>query len=188
MLSSKELMEKTGVSRATLNNYIGLGLIPKPVVKHPDSADSKARRLGYFPASAVSKVDKIRRLKRDGMRMPEIVEKLTSDGAPAAAPTPAIEMAPVLAPVQAQSAVPIVAQDNSPTVNEPRDPSPSDLPGRDPRLAELSVLATELEHADKIRAELPPEEYFELINRILADLEPLSRSDAGNRVFSGPCH
>ena len=43
MLSSKELMEKANVSRATLNNYIGMGLIPKLIVKISDSADDKAR-------------------------------------------------------------------------------------------------------------------------------------------------
>ena len=53
MLSSKELLEKSGLSRATLNNYIALGLLPRPLVKHPEEPDDRARRLGYFPESAL---------------------------------------------------------------------------------------------------------------------------------------
>ena len=59
MYSSKELMDKAGVSRATLNNYIGMGLIPKPIVKNPDSTDDKARRLGYFPEDALDRLHEI---------------------------------------------------------------------------------------------------------------------------------
>tara|TARA_B100000315_G_scaffold259931_1_gene318187 strand:- start:12348 stop:13925 length:1578 start_codon:yes stop_codon:yes gene_type:complete len=77
MLSSKELLEKAGVSRATLNNYIGMGLIPKPVVKNPDSADDKARRLGYFPAESLDRLREIDEMKKRGMRMADIVAVLT---------------------------------------------------------------------------------------------------------------
>ncbi len=30
MLNSKQLIEITGISRATLNNYVALGILPKP--------------------------------------------------------------------------------------------------------------------------------------------------------------
>jgi adenylate cyclase len=74
MYSSKELMDKAGVSRATLNNYIGMGLIPKPIVKNPNSADDKARRLGYFPEDALDRLNEINELKKRGMRMANIIE------------------------------------------------------------------------------------------------------------------
>lgn len=77
MLSSKELMEKAGVSRATLNNYIGMGLIPKPVIKNPDSAEDKARRLGYFPENALERLHEIDGMKKRGMRMASIIDALT---------------------------------------------------------------------------------------------------------------
>jgi len=76
MLSSKELMERTGVSRATLNNYIGMGLIPKPVVKQPDAGKSKARRIGCFPSNTVNKLERIKALKKQGVRMEDIALKL----------------------------------------------------------------------------------------------------------------
>jgi adenylate cyclase len=74
MYSSKELMDKAGVSRATLNNYIGMGLISKPIVKNPNSADDKARRLGYFPEDALERLYEINELKKRGMRMANIIE------------------------------------------------------------------------------------------------------------------
>ncbi len=76
MLSSKQLIEKSGLSRATLNNYITLGLLPKPVVRQPTSDKDRARRLGYFPESAVRRIKKIDDLKKRGLRMAEIVTQL----------------------------------------------------------------------------------------------------------------
>ena len=35
LISSKEVLEKSGISRATLNNYIKMGIIPKPIVQSP---------------------------------------------------------------------------------------------------------------------------------------------------------
>ncbi|MDG2482333.1 MAG: hypothetical protein P8Q36_15910 [Alphaproteobacteria bacterium] len=67
MLTSKELIEQAGISRATLNNYIALGLLPKPEVMAPEGGDSKARRIGYFPDEAVTVLERVRVLK-DGER------------------------------------------------------------------------------------------------------------------------
>ncbi len=78
MLSSKELLEKSGVSRATLNNYIGLGLIPKPVVKNPEHPEDRARRLGYFPADTLDRLAEISQLKKQGLRIAEIAARLNA--------------------------------------------------------------------------------------------------------------
>lgn len=80
MISSKELLEKTKISRATLNNYINLGLIPKPNVRYPGPDDGDARRLGYFPADALNRIDEIQRLKDQGMSMAEIVARAAAQG------------------------------------------------------------------------------------------------------------
>ncbi|MBT3556856.1 MAG: hypothetical protein HN644_03125 [Rhodospirillales bacterium] len=77
-LSSKELLLRTGISRATLNNYIALGVLPRPNVKTPDQGDGRAKRLGYFPASAVDVVARIKSLKGEGMSMSEIRNVLGS--------------------------------------------------------------------------------------------------------------
>jgi len=71
-LSSKELLLQTGISRATLNNYVALGILPRPHVKMPRHGHGNAKRLGYFPAGAVDTIAKINQLKREGMTMGEI--------------------------------------------------------------------------------------------------------------------
>jgi class 3 adenylate cyclase/DNA-binding transcriptional MerR regulator len=80
MISSKELIDRTGISRATLNNYIAMGLIPRPLVSTPgQDEESRARQLGYFPDSAVERVAHIQRLKKEGFTMAEIVSRLASE-------------------------------------------------------------------------------------------------------------
>lgn len=80
MISSKELLDRTGISRATLNNYIAMGLLPRPLVSSPDEREpSKARQLGYFPDSAIERVLEIQRLKREGHTMSQIVARLMAE-------------------------------------------------------------------------------------------------------------
>lgn len=75
-ISSLELLRKTGISRATLNNYIQMGLIPKPRVLKPEAEGIKARRVGYFPLSAVERIEAVQRLKREKKIMRNILEEL----------------------------------------------------------------------------------------------------------------
>ena len=93
MLSSKELLEKSGLSRATLNNYIALGLLPRPLVKHPEEPDDRARRLGYFPESALDIIKQVEAMKKQGLRMTEIADRLGEVAPPA--PTQALGVKPV---------------------------------------------------------------------------------------------
>jgi len=97
MISSKELIEKTGISRATLNNYINLGLLPRPEVRFPGPDDGDARRLGYFPTAALDRIDEIQRLKDQGMSMAEIVARYAAQSLPETA-SDAAEAAPGTAP------------------------------------------------------------------------------------------
>lgn len=85
MLSSKEVIERTNISRATLNNYIALGVLPKPAVLRPDGPEVRAPRLGYFPHSVIGTIDRVNALKKGGHSMAEIVELLQ---APTDAPMP----------------------------------------------------------------------------------------------------
>ena len=66
MLNSKQLIEKTGISRATLNNYVALGILPNPIVKPPESDATKATRLGYFPDEALERIQLVQKLKKVG--------------------------------------------------------------------------------------------------------------------------
>ena len=52
MLNSKQLNEITGISRATLNNNVALGILPNPVIKTPSESEGRATRLGYFHEDA----------------------------------------------------------------------------------------------------------------------------------------
>src|SRR5215217_8147603 len=64
LLTSKEIIERTGISRATLNNYIASGLVPRPQVLPPGPEDGAAPRIGYFPDDTISRIETIHRLKR----------------------------------------------------------------------------------------------------------------------------
>jgi adenylate cyclase len=66
VFTSKEVLERTGISRATLNNYISSGLLPRPDVLPPDPSDGSAPRIGYFPDDTVDRILEIQRLKADG--------------------------------------------------------------------------------------------------------------------------
>ena len=76
MLNSKQLIEKTGISRATLNNYVALGILPNPIVKPPESDATKATRLGYFPDEALERIQLVQKLKKEGMSIADIARKL----------------------------------------------------------------------------------------------------------------
>ena len=77
MISSKDLLSKTGISRATLNNYINNGLLSKPLVVNPGANGGGARQLGYFSDTAVERVAAIHKLKQEGLSMAEIVSRLS---------------------------------------------------------------------------------------------------------------
>ncbi len=87
MLTSKELLGKARISRATLNNYIGLGILPRPIVRKPLDDRERARQLGYFPDDALERIETVRRLKKQGLRITEIAARFREGTvvAPAAA-------------------------------------------------------------------------------------------------------
>ena len=75
-ITSKELLEQAGISRATLNNYISQGLLPRPVVAPGNRETSDAPRIGHFPASILDTIAQINDLKRQGLRLAEIADRL----------------------------------------------------------------------------------------------------------------
>lgn len=86
MISSKDVLAKAGISRATLNNYIALGLLSKPSLRSSDP--SGARVLGYFPDDTVARIEQIRALKVAGWSMTQIAATLGAE-----AQTPAVSSA-----------------------------------------------------------------------------------------------
>ncbi len=53
-------------------NYVALGILPRPLVKRPNEGDGRAKRLSYFPVSAIDNSARVNELKRGGMTMNEI--------------------------------------------------------------------------------------------------------------------
>jgi class 3 adenylate cyclase len=86
MISSKQLMDVAGISRATLNNYIAAGLLPAPRIRPAEPGHGQARRLGYFPDWVVDAIRSVEALKRKGHSMAEIIEMAKTQRPPADAP------------------------------------------------------------------------------------------------------
>jgi adenylate cyclase len=106
LLTSKEIIERTGISRATLNNYIATGLVARPQVLAPGPEDSAAPRIGYFPDDTIDRVLEIQRLKREGWSIGRIADHFAKGDAP---PPPRVEAkgapAPTSAPLPAPARV-----------------------------------------------------------------------------------
>lgn len=178
MLNSKELLEQTGISRATLNNYIGWGIVPRPEVLPPGPQDGDAPRLGYFPDGVVERVEEIQRLKKQGWSMARIAEHFAPPPGNAAA-----------ARVTSSPAAPGIAAGPAENEDGPAQPargpaafaSPPPAAGaatdaghrRGPVLMHVAVLVAALQHSRRIWSELPPEEYFELINDVWSTVDPI---------------
>jgi adenylate cyclase len=72
MITSKEIIEKTGISRATLNNYIKMGILPKPIVRRPGPDLKGIKQIGYFPLSVLDRIARVNQLKQQGNSMDDI--------------------------------------------------------------------------------------------------------------------
>jgi len=100
-ISSRDLMERHGISRATLNNYIKAGLLPRPAVGGAREGMKGTKKIGYFPPESLARMEEIRRLKDNGRSMEEIAGILSRGSVPAqgeekkAAPVPPPRKPPV---------------------------------------------------------------------------------------------
>src|SRR5665647_3396881 len=105
MLTSFEVMQAANISRATLNNYISLGLLPRPLVKNPEpGASTSARQIGYFPQEVLARLERINQLKKEGYAMADIARQLELDGFPAPEKIPAQQISTTQSPVTESSA------------------------------------------------------------------------------------
>lgn len=114
MLTSKEIIERTGISRATLNNYISSGLVPRPQVLPPGPEHGAAPRIGYFPDDTIARIEAIQRLKREGWSITRIAEHLAAHPPAAAAAAPAAA-AHAAGPAAAPASVPLLPAPASPS-------------------------------------------------------------------------
>jgi len=77
MVSSREILEKTGIKSAkTLTRWHQRGLIPPPEIRtHP----SGRGKMAYWPAWVLRRIDEVRALLNDGMSLEDIADKLGAD-------------------------------------------------------------------------------------------------------------
>ena len=75
-VSSKDILDMCNISRATLNNYIKLGIIQKPVVLKPKEDMEGTKKIGYFPPTAIDRIATVKQLKQEGNSVISIVKKL----------------------------------------------------------------------------------------------------------------
>jgi class 3 adenylate cyclase len=166
LLNSKEILEQTGISRATLNNYIGWGIVPKPEVLPPEPQDGGAPRLGYFPDEVVGRIAEIQRLKKDGWSMPRIAEHF---GAPVPTSPPAEDDSAADSPAEPRAGAAAPARGGA--VVQPSQARPQAKPS--PVLTDVAVLVAGLQHSATLWAELPAEDYFALINQVWSTVDPI---------------
>lgn len=183
LISSIDVLAKTGLSRATLNNYIRMGILPRPIVKRPDAdSSSRAKQLGYFPCSVMVTLDAIVRYKREGRRMEEI--RMILARGPAFAARGMHDEGPAVEGNPAES-----GQGPSGGRRDGGGPVEPELAEEEvrrggvcpeaPSLACFSVIAARLQHAAKIRAALPPDEYFRLMRRLCTSTAALFKKHLG---------
>ena len=79
LLTSKDILEKTGLSRATLNNYIARGFLPKPIVSRPEISGSGPRQIGHFAPEVLERIELIQQWKRGGIGMDDIGLRLAAN-------------------------------------------------------------------------------------------------------------
>jgi len=76
-ITSNDLVSITAISRATLNNYIKYGIVIKPIVKIPKDTKKGTKIIGYFPRDVIDRIELIKRMKKEGNSMENIVAMLS---------------------------------------------------------------------------------------------------------------
>ncbi|MDY6974187.1 MAG: hypothetical protein SV775_18010, partial [Thermodesulfobacteriota bacterium] len=75
-ITSREILEETSISRSTLNNYIRMKIVPKPLVKKPTDVSKGTKRIGYFSIGVLGRIRLVKKLKQEGNSMEDIVSLL----------------------------------------------------------------------------------------------------------------
>jgi class 3 adenylate cyclase len=193
MISSIDILNKSGISRATLNNYIKMGILPHPIVKRPDdNTISKAKLIGYFPFTVMNTLDRVIQYKREGLRMEEIsnliIQKITGStvcikNGTHINDTKTTSSQKKLSDYRSESAE-LFPLDKTQFKYEPANKvtqSDAKILFREytPTFVFFSVLVAELQNSTKICAELPPDEYFSLIRLMWKFVTPLLKKYFG---------
>jgi class 3 adenylate cyclase len=179
LLNSKELLQKTGISRATLNNYISWGIVPRPQVLPPGPQDGAAPRIGYFPDDIPKRIADIQRLKKEGWDMKRIAQHF--GGAPEAVrPAQSLSSRAHDNSSIGGTTSPAAASDNRVASSGNEFTNEAAVRTR-PVLTPVAVLVSDLQDGARIWAELPPEEYFELVSAMWSTADPIFQRHRGTQ-------
>jgi class 3 adenylate cyclase len=156
LISSIAVLARTGLSRATLNNYIKMGMIPRPIVKKPDDPSIKAKQIGYFQDSVWGTIEKIKLYKKEGRSMKEIGSLLS-----------------LKTNRSSGELFPEIPENDAGTLKDKGYAvyGQGEIREKTTSLVSFSVLVADLQDSVRICAELPPEEYFSLIHQIWKCME-----------------
>lgn len=136
MITSKEVLEQTGISRATLNNYIKMGILPKPLVRRPGTDLKGTKQIGYFPRAVLDSIKMVKHFKREGGTMEQIAKRF-NESTPSPSPVVALESrradeGPPIQPTESESS-PIQPSESAASPTQERESAPPELPGDMPK-------------------------------------------------------
>jgi class 3 adenylate cyclase/DNA-binding transcriptional MerR regulator len=141
LISSKEVIEKTGISRATLNNYIKFGILPKPLVKKPQDEKTRAKKIGYFPETVIEDIKIVKEMKRKGNSMKDIINRLhdlsTVDSAEEEGKNNSSKASPV--EKEASTLNGLVTERRKTWENATQEPIPETINSTEERLLKLTI-------------------------------------------------
>ncbi len=78
LLTFKDIIERTGISRAALQSYKARGLLPSPIAFTAE-ADGAARQVGQFDPSVLETIARIQALAASGVSLDEIGMRLAAN-------------------------------------------------------------------------------------------------------------
>jgi DNA-binding transcriptional MerR regulator len=177
MLSSKEILERTGISRATLNNYIAAGLVHRPEVLPPHPEDGGAPRIGYFPDDTIERIETIQRLKGQGWSLARILQFFED---PAAALAPLPPPSPTVWPASSQTPAP------APVAPSISSAAPVRMAVDSPRMMVIAVMAVTLHDADSLWVALSVHDYFALTHEVSGEVRRVVMARHGQVMRVAP--
>jgi len=178
MLSSKDILLKTNISRATLNNYIRMGILPRPIVRAPLDGIKGPKKIGYFPGHVLNIIEKVRHLKNEGFSMEVIAEKMK----PPEPTRPLSDSVETRKAMKTRKGIPgtlTLFPEMEPSVPVTIAKQKIKAVGLHwvhhvlPSLLSLCVLHASLEPLNVLSDEMPPEDYCAFLNKVWKEFETI---------------
>ncbi len=165
LVTSKDILMITSISRATLNNYIKLGLLPRPLVRKPFGDRVDTTKIGYFPRASVDTIRKVKELKDEGFSMEAIVARLRTTPSSPQETVPPFLSSGDHEVRKGPSALPLFPDDPASSSGSLRPESAGDR-FQIPSLLSCSVLDLTFQNLDHLEDELLPDRFFSILERV----------------------